>query len=152
MQSARHIIKAGTAVGISLWIAVVACVIGCTLPVIAESQASVDASSRATSAATSKQAGLMAEMENCHHSGGDPTVPTDGKKPGPNGAVSCCPLEVTLTQKWDTSAARVDLSHDFAVSIDFNFAATRVSSGVESAPSLWHGGRETLLETHLLRI
>jgi hypothetical protein len=91
MRSAWHIVKVGTAVGVSLWIAVVACVMGCTLPAITGSQASV--------ATNHGRTGLMADMEGCHHPSGRRPAPGKDKKPFPNFALSCCPFESTLTQE-----------------------------------------------------
>ena len=94
----------------------------------------------------------MINMENCHHSGGNsPAQPKDGK-PDSNGAVSCCPLEVTVIQKWDTTALGIAAARDFVPSPDFDLLVTRFSEPAELAPSIWHSGRDTLLETHLLRI
>jgi hypothetical protein len=154
MRPARHsvIVKAGMAVAISFWIAVVSCVLGCAEPALAGLQANLQASSSANHAGRESHAGRMADKEDCHHSGGNPSVPVNGKKSGPSGAMSCCPFEITLAQKWDTAALLVNRSHGPIVSSDFSFRATRFSSSAESVSSIWHSGRDTLLETHLLRI
>jgi len=149
MRSTLHTMKAGLATALSLWLAVLACVMGCTLPVLANSQVDAASSTHQNSASHS---GLMADMENCHHSGGNSSVPPDDKQPASNGAVSCCPLEITLTQKWDSAALRIAPAPDFALSSDFHLEITRFSSPAEFAPSISHNGRETLLESHLLRI
>jgi|SRR5882724_3610361 len=144
MRSTWHIVKAGTAVGVSLWIAVVACVMGCTLPAIAGSQANV--------AADGGRAGLMAEMEGCHHASGHSSVPGKDKKPVPNGVVSCCPVEITLIQKWNPEATRAAGSLPYVRPANFDFIDSDLSAFVETNPSTWHTGRDTLLGTHLLRI
>src|ERR1700722_19458220 len=101
MRSSLHIMKAGMATVVSLWMAVLACALGCqqqTFPAIP------DVSSLQENSASQSQLRLMINMENCHHSGGpSPAQPKDGK-PDSNNGVSCCPLEVTLIQKWDTTA------------------------------------------------
>jgi hypothetical protein len=69
-----------------------------------------------------------------------------------NGALSCCPLEITVTQKWDTANFRIASAPDFALSSDFHFQITRFSRPAEFAQVISHTGRDTLLESHLLRI
>jgi hypothetical protein len=144
MRSTWHIVRAGTAVGVSFWIAVVACVMGCTLPAITGSQASVAANARHT--------GLMADMQGCHHSSGNPSAPGKDKKPVPNGAVSCCPFEITLTLKWNPEATRAAVSPDFVRPANFDLIDSGFSIFVETHPPNPHTGRDTILETHLLRI
>ena len=151
MRSTLHTMKAGMATALSLWLAVLACVMGCTLPVLASSPVAASSSAQENSANHS-HSGLMADMENCHHSDGNSSAPSGDKQPASNGAVSCCPLEITLTQKWDVAKLRITPAPDFALSSDFHFAVTRFSSPAESAPVISHNGRETLLESHLLRI
>ena len=139
-----HIVKAGTAVGVSVWIAVVACVMGCTLPAITGSQASV--------ATNHGRIGLMADVEGCHHSSGRRPAPGKDKKPVPNSAVSCCPVEITLTQRWNPETRRAAVSHDFVQPANFALIDSGLSAMIETAPPIPHTGRDTLLETHLLRI
>jgi hypothetical protein len=94
----------------------------------------------------------MINMENCHHSGGtSPAQPKDGK-PDSNKGVSCCPLEITLIQKWGSTLLGTAPSHDFVPSSDFDLLLTRFSEPAEFAPPILRGGRDTLLQTHLLRI
>jgi hypothetical protein len=149
MGSTSHIMKAGIATVVSLWMGVLACALGCqqqTLPAIP------DASSLQENSAAHNQLRLMLNMESCHHSGGtSPAQPKDGK-PDSNKGVSCCPLEITLIQKWDTTAPGIAPSHDFVSSSDFALLATGFSEPVEFAPPILCSGRDTLLQTHLLRI
>ncbi len=144
MRLTWHIVKAGTAVGVSLWIAVVACVMGCTLPAITVSQASV--------ATNHGRTGLVADMEGCHHSSGRRPAPGKDKKPFANSAVSCCPFEITLTQKWNPEATRAAVSHHFVQPAKFDLMDSGFSAMIETAPPIPRTGRDTLLETHLLRI
>jgi hypothetical protein len=144
MRSTWHTVKAGTAVGVSLWTAVVACVVGCTLPAITESQTSV--------ATNGLHTGVMADMGGCHHSSGHPSARGKDKKPVPNGAVSCCPVEITLTQKWNPEATKAGVSHDFVRPANFALTDSGFWAFVETNPFIWHPGRDTLLKTHLLRI
>ena len=144
MHLTWHIVKAGTAVGVSLWIAVVACVMGCTLPAITGSQARV--------ATNHGRTALMADREGCHRSNGRRPPPGKDKKPVPNSAVSCCPVEITLTQRWNPETTRAAVSHDFVQPANFELIDSGFSAMIETAPPIPHTGRDTLLETHLLRI
>jgi hypothetical protein len=94
----------------------------------------------------------MADMEGCHHSSGRRPAPGKDKKLFPNSAVSCCPVEITLTQKWNLEATRAAVSHDFVQPANFDFMDSGFSAMNEAAPPIPHTGRDTLLETHLLRI
>jgi hypothetical protein len=152
MRSTFHIVKAGMATAVSLWIAVLACVMGCTQPVLTSSPRILDASSTQNSPANHSSSELMADMESCHHSGGNSSVPPSDRKPASNGALSCCPLEITVTRKWDASKLGIARTLEFAPSSSFHFEVTLFSSLAEFPQPVWHSGRDTLLETHLLRI
>ena len=151
MHAVLHAMKAGMATVLSLWIAILACVMGCTLPVLANTRAAAPSSPQ-ENLPSHTHSGLMADMENCHHSGGNSSVPPGDKQPASNGALSCCPLEITVTQKWDTAKLRIVPAPDFALSSDFHFEISRFSSPAEFAQVISHKGRDTLLESHLLRI
>ena len=151
MRLTLHTMKAGLATALSLWIAVLACVMGCTLPVLADSQVAA-ASSSQENLANHSHSGFMAGMENCPHSGGNASVPPSSKKPASNATVSCCPLELTLTQKWDAAKPGIVPVPDFALFSEVRFDVARFSSPAEFAPSVSHNGRDILLESHLLRI
>jgi hypothetical protein len=143
-------IKAGMATAVSLWMAVLACVMGCTQPVLASSQQIVDASATQRNSSDHGRPELMADMESCHDSGGNSPVPSNDRKS--NTAVSCCPLEITVTQRWSASTLGIASAQDIALPPDLHFKLTRLS-GLERVPqSISHSGRDTLLETHLLRI
>jgi len=151
MRLTLHTMKAGMATALSVWIAVLACVMGCTLPVLASSPLAASSLAQENSANYS-HSGLMADMENCHHSDGNSSAPPGDKQPASNGAVSCCPLEITVTQKWDVAKLGIAPAPDFALSSDFHFDIARFSGPAEFAPPIAHNGRDTLLESHLLRI
>lgn len=152
MRSISHIIKVGMATAVSLWMAVLACVMGCTQPVIASSLTILNASSTTKSSDNPGSSDLMPDMESCHHSGGNPSAPPSNRKPAPNGALSCCPLEITLNQKWDATKLGIARTLEFAPSSGFHFELTRSSSLAEFPQPIPHRGRDTLLRTHLLRI
>ena len=165
------------AAGLSLWLAALACLVGCTIPIIANagsSGATTIHNTRSLREARSIQENsaeqdqsvqpdLMAGMENCpHHSGGnapakpgpakpDPTKSNNPKRV-PGGGMSCCPVEVTVASKPDTVRLEIAPAGNFVLVSDFRLAPNRFFHSVELVPPTWHSGRDTLLETHLLRI
>ena len=165
------------AAGLSLWLAALACLVGCTIPILANAGSSGattihntrslhETTSIRENSAEQDQPGqpdLMAGMENCpHHSGGNaPAKPGPAKpgptksndpKPVPGGGMSCCPVEVTVASKPDTVRLEIAPAGDFVLVSDFRLAPIRFFHSVEFVPPTWHNGRDTLLETHLLRI
>jgi hypothetical protein len=165
MRLSLHAFRAVVAAGLSLWLVALACLVGCTIPIIANSGL-IDVASIRENSAEQVQSGqpdqprqpdLMANMANCpHHSGGSaPAKPGPAKsntpKPVPGGAMSCCPVEVTVASKPDTVRLQI-APGNFVLAPDFRLAPIRFFHSVEFVPPAWHGGRDTLLETHLLRI
>lgn len=144
--------RAAVATGISLWIAVVACLIGCTLPSFA-SFGSVSASSIYENSAEQSQPDQMANMENCpHHSGrNSPPKQNDGKPPR-GGRMSCCPVEVTVASKPNTVTLHVTAARDFVLQSDPGLMQVRFLHSPEFVLLFASSGRDTLLETQLLRI
>jgi hypothetical protein len=96
---------------------------------------------------------LMANMENCpHHSSGNAPAKPNDPKHVPVGRMSCCPVEVTVTSKPDTATQRVEPASDFVLESDFSLVKIQFFHSVEFVPPVWHSGRDTILETHLLRV
>jgi hypothetical protein len=150
MRSPFSTFRAGVAAGLSLWMAVLACFVGCTLPAFAKPESS--SASVQEPLAHPTQADLMADMENCphHHSEGDAPAKPNGGKPVHGGAMSCCPLEITVNQKWTPTALGI-VPH--VVLMQSNVSLTvQFHSAMEFESPVWHSGRDTLLETRLLRI
>ena len=162
---------------LSLWLAALACLVGCTIPIIANAgsiHATTIHNTRSRHETTSirensaeqdqpGQPDLMAGMANCpHHSGGnapakpgpakpDPTK-SNNPKPVPGGGVSCCPVEVTVASKPDTVRLEIAPARNFVLAPDLRLTIIRFFHSVEFVPLAWQSGRDTLLETHLLRI
>jgi hypothetical protein len=152
MRFRNHTFRAAVASGISLWMAVLACLIGCTLPSFANTGL-IKASSICQNSAGQSQPDLMASMGNCpHHSGNNAPVKQNHGKPVRSGGTSCCPVEVTVASKPDTVILHVAVARDFVLESDFNLMAVRFFYSIEFAPLVWRSGRDTLLETQLLRI
>jgi hypothetical protein len=152
MRPTFRTLKAGMATAVSLWMAALACVMGCTQPVLAGSPTILEESSIQKNSAGQSSSELMADMEGCHHSGGNSSVPPSDRKPASNGALSCCPLEITVNQKWSATKLGIARSVVLAPPSGFRFEIIRFSSLVEFPRPIWHNGRDTLLKTHLLRI
>ena len=145
--------RAALATGLSLWMAVLACLIGCTLPSFAKSGV-VSASAVRENSPEQSQSDLMTNMENCpHHSGGNAPAKQNKGEPVPRGgAMSCCPVEVTVASKPNAIIPHVARTHDFAPESDFSSMTVRFFHPLEVVALSWRGGRDTLLETQLLRI
>ena len=143
--------RAAVAAGLSLWMAVLACLIGCTLPSFA-SFGLAGAPSIHQSSSEQGQPDLMAGMENCpHHSGSNAPAKQNNGKPV-RGGMSCCPVEVTVAAKPDTVILHVARARDFVPESAFSLMTVRFFHSVGFVPLSWRSGRDTLLETQLLRI
>jgi hypothetical protein len=144
MRLTFNSLRSVVAAGVSLWIGVLACVMGCALPAVANVSG------------PQSEASPMAGMENCpHHSVGKvPGKPADGKSPGGSmpGRMSCCPPEVTVAPKSRYSAPAIVVVASFVVASPLQLSASWLSSFVEFVPPVIHSGRDTLLQTRLLRI
>jgi hypothetical protein len=137
--------------------AVLACLVGCTVPSLANSgplkAPSLNATSTRENAADQGESASMADMENCpHHHSDNPPAKQNAPKPVPGGRMSCCPVEVTVASKPDTATHRIEPASDFVPQSGFSQLTTRFFHSVEFVPPVWHSGRDTLLETHLLRV
>jgi hypothetical protein len=153
MRCRYHTFRAAVATGLSLWMAVLACLIGCTIPTFANITASIKASSIYQSSTEQSQPDLMAGMENCpHHSTSNAPTKQDNPKPARGGGMSCCPVEVTVASKPNTLILHAAVARDFTLESGFSSMTPRFFHSVGYVPPLLHSGRDTLLETRLLRI
>jgi hypothetical protein len=172
MRLSFHAFRTAVAAGLSLWLAALACLVGCTIPILANAGSSDatmihntrslrEARSIQENSAEQDQPGqpdLMAGMANCpHHSGGNAPAkpgPTKQNSPRrvPGGGMSCCPVEVTVASKPDTVRLEIAQAGNFVLAPDLRLTTIRFFHSVEFVPPAWHNGRDTLLETHLLRI
>jgi hypothetical protein len=130
-----HTFKAWMATLASLWIAVLACFMGCMLPILAQ-----------------HQSGAMANMECCHSGDKSPAKPNDGKSAPSHHRMSCCLLEVTVASKLNAATMDIAPTRHSVPTLKLDLATTWFYHPVELAPPVWHSGRDTLLETSLLRI
>lgn len=152
MRSPFHTLRAVLATGVSLWMAVLACLMGCTVPILATPGATKAPTAHENSA-EQNQPDLMADMPNCpHHSAGNAPAKPNQSAPVRGGGMSCCPVEVTVTPKPAAVTLHIAPASDFVLASDFTLAIIRNFHSVEFVPPVWHSGRDTLLETQLLRI
>jgi hypothetical protein len=66
--------------------------------------------------------------------------------------MSGCPVEVTVPSKPDTVTLHVAGDRDFVLKSDLGLMTVRFFHSAEFVPLFRHSGRDTLLETQLLRI
>ena len=149
-----HTLRSAVAVGLSVWLAVLACFMGCALPSFASVSTGKHPSTLPNSAEQNSQ-DLMADMEGCPHhhqsDGGAPAKRNHGK-PVRGGNMSCCPVEVTVASKPDVTKLGITVVQDFLSLANVQPVTTRFYHVVDSVPLVLHSGRVTLLGTHLLRI
>jgi hypothetical protein len=153
MHRPIHALTVAVAAGLSVWLAVLACLMGCTLPGVASARAGKAPAAQANSA-EQNSLDVMAGMEDCpHHPLGEsaPAKRKDGM-PARGGNTSCCPVEVTVASKPDITKLRITVAQDFVLLANIDLVTTRFYHAAENVPLVSHGGREILLETHLLRI
>jgi hypothetical protein len=146
MRLLFHTFRAAVATGLSLWLAVLACLVGCTLPRFSDSATSIQENADGYG-----QSALMAGMENCpHHSSGNAPARQNGPKPVQGGRMSCCPVEVTVASK--PAMQHIAPASDFGLESDFSLVTIPFFHRAEFVSPVSHSGRDTLLETHLLRV
>jgi len=129
-------VRAMTSVGLSIWISALACLAGCG-QILAGSRTIHHASAQLASA----------EMPDCHQSH-SPAAPNE-KKQNPT-SVSCC-LPDAVPQK-TAADLNINASHANPSELAIDIADHSYAQAKNPARSLLHGGRQTLLQTHLLRI
>jgi hypothetical protein len=152
MRLPLRTVKRGMTTAVSLWMAIWGCVMGCAQVVPDGSSRFIAAASSWDNSSKDSQPVPIADAENCHQAGGHSSLPAKNRAPVSNGALSCCPLEITVVQKWDATDFGIALSQDFIPSTHFSFAPERSVGPAEFDPSIPHSGRDTLLKTQLLRV
>src|SRR5271169_538781 len=141
-------LRSVTATALSLWLGVLACVLGCARPSAASPPApetQVSGVNAAPCTDPSDDAG-----ESCCRHGHNPA---SGSGKSQRHSLSCCPAETALIRK--QNIAPPVLAHLYiAVLMLPNFhPSSFVSARASASPStLWHSGRGTLLQVHVLRI
>jgi hypothetical protein len=123
-------------------------VLGCSQAVRA-STPSRPQISESTAAVDDGDSGKMAGAAPCchHHSG-----TSDKNKQSPQ-TISCCPLDATLIQKQDPASPKSVHPDEFALMlVVFNPSFRLSATNQTNALTVWHAGRDVLLQAHVLRI
>ena len=137
------------ATGLSLWLGFLACVLGCAQPVLGSETSSHTGVFALNPAANEDGNGEMGDAGPCCHHG---RGASSNNKPVAQ-TVSCCPLDATLMQKQDpVSRLRGHWSVVVFLLLVFHSSFPLSASDRENAPTVWHAGRDVLLQTHILRI
>ncbi len=140
-----------TALSLALWIAALACLTGCVVPAFASGCAK-QSSCAEDRAADSDGMDMMAGMASCPDAGHHrPAKPQDGKSV-PGGGMSCCFLNVDVPAKMHAPVPQLLAAHVAVPVAIFNVTQAWTHSAQEFSPLVFHEGRDTLLQTHLLRI
>jgi hypothetical protein len=137
------------ATGLSLWLGFLACVLGCAQPVLGSETSSQTGVFGPSPAANEGGNGEMGDAGPCCHHG---RGASSKNKPVAQ-MVSCCPLDATLMQKQDpVSRLRGQWSVVVLLLLVFHPSFPLSASKRDDAPTVWHAGRDVLLQTHILRI
>jgi hypothetical protein len=141
-------LRPATATALALWLGCLACVLGCAQPVLASTPSRVQIS-EPRSAANEGDSGKMVDAGPCcHRHRGASDKNNQGLQ-----TISCCPLDATLIQKQDSVSSRS--AHPFAAVVMlfvFNSSFRLSATNEINAPTVWHAGRDVLLQAHVLRI
>ncbi len=94
----------------------------------------------------------MANRPNCPHAAHhEPANPQGGKR-APSGGISCCFLELNVPTRMQTPQPQLVTAHLAVPVAIFDVTPVWIHSAPEFSLSVDHAGRDTLLQTHLLRI
>jgi hypothetical protein len=142
-------LRSWMATGLSLWLGFLACVLGCAQPVLGSETSSHTRVFALNPAANEGGNGEMGDAGPCCHHG---RGASSKKKPVAQ-TVSCCLLDAALMQKQDP-VSRLRGHWPVAVLLlsVFQPSFPLSASHREDAPTVWHAGRDVLLQTHILRI
>src|ERR1700733_835425 len=133
-----------TATVLSLWLGFLACALGGAQPVTASTPRS---SLQVKTNETLCNDGNDADGESSCCTGHGSSHPSQKHH-----SISCCPLDATLIQKHDASSLVASHVHLAAVELLIFHPSISLSTRIESPPTIWHEGRDVLLQTHILRV
>jgi hypothetical protein len=134
---------------LSSWLGFLACVLGCAQPVSASAPSTVTQVFEGKTAAKQEADGKMAEAGPCGHHGHG----ASGKNKQGSPSVSCCPLDATLIQKQTPVSPLRGYPFVVALMLLLGSPSFQLSAGKKTnAPTVWHRGRDVLLQVHVLRI
>jgi hypothetical protein len=140
-------LKSATAISLSLWLGVLACVLGCAKPSAASPTPETQVAGLTAAPCSDRDADAG---ESCCRHGHNPA---DRSGKNQHHSISCCPTETALIQK--QNIALPSLVHLYVAALglpDFHPSDFVSASANASASTLWHMGRDILLQVHVLRI
>jgi len=142
-----HFPRAILSTVLSCWFGFLACLLGCAQPTLAAPQCESTQLAGEHLASANTDTGTRPP---CYNHGRNPSGESHKNQ---NHRASCCPLDATLMQKQDSSRP-ADASIHLAVLPSFNLLSPNpLRVGGEITPaSVWHAGRDVLLQAHILRI
>jgi len=147
-QPIMNTLRPITATALALWLGFLACVLGCAPPVLASTSSDAQISEPRAAVSEGDSARMVDDRPCCHHRHGAPDKNSQGLQ-----TISCCPLDATLIQKQDPLSSKS--AHPFAAVLMlfvFNSSSGFSATNGISAPTVWHAGRDVLLQIHVLRI
>jgi hypothetical protein len=133
-----------TATMLSLWLGFLACALGCAHPVAASTPRS---SSQVKANGTLCSDGNDADGDSPCSTGHGSSRPSQKHH-----SISCCPLDATLIQKQDASSLVAIRVHLAVFTLLIFHPSIPLLTPSEAPPTIWHEGRDVLLQTHILRI
>ena|ERR1700719_790943 len=141
-------LRSVTATALSLWLGVLACVLGCAKPSAGSPSAPETQSSALSAAACPDRRGDVGEPC-CRHGHN----PADGSEKNDHHSISCCPTETALIQKQNVvPPASAHLYVAVLMLPDFHPSTFVSAHASANRSTLWHSGRDVLLQVHVLRI
>ena len=132
------VLRSATSIGLAVWMAMLACLAGCG-QMLAKSRVSVESASNQQ---------MAPEMPACHRS--HSSTPSPQKKQD-SGSVSCCPPDA-ISQKSTPTTPPFCATEAPVPSTGFQILHGAHSLASVPTHPRSHRSRDTLLETHLLRI
>lgn len=151
MRIAIQRFRMATAITLTLWMAALACLTGCMLPAFADPSPK-QISCPEPSAADPGGMDLVAGMANCPHAGHhNPANPQGGRR-APSGGMSCCFMELNVPTKLQTPQPQLVAARMAVPVTIFDVTPLWTHSALEFQVPVFRAGRDTLLQTHLLRI
>jgi hypothetical protein len=139
-----------TAFSMALWMAALACVTGCMLPALASP--GPKQISCPQEAADPASMDLMSGIANCPHAAHRGPANQHGGKHTPGGRTSCCFLELNVPTRTHAPQPQLMAAHVAIPVLISDVTPLWTHSALEFSPPVNHAGRDTLLQTQLLRI
>ena len=147
-HSTMNPLRPVTATALALWLGFLACVLGCAQPVLILTPSHTRISEPRAAANEDDDDKMVDAGPCCHHHRGASDKNNQGLQ-----TISCCRLDATLIQKQDPVSSRS--AHPYAavlVLFVFNSSFRLSAPRGTDAPTVWHTGRDVLLQAHVLRI